>query len=501
MSIDHPTEAAPPSPAPWSAPAPRPAGRRGGGGRVVAIVGLVVVLVVAGVSVVVAGSDSWFPDRWDPQVAAIARDVEDIRGLEFDHPVPIHFLPADEFEERLGVGDDLDDESLEEFDDSAAVLRALGLLAGDADLQDAVDTSATSGTLAYYDPDEEEIVVRGEDLDVAHRVTVAHELTHALQDQHFDLAALEEQVDESSTGDSSAFSALVEGDATRVEDEYLASLSADSQDTYDHLMGLEGDRFEEETADVPEVVELIMSAPYVFGPSTIRVLVAEGGNEAVDDAFRGPPLSQRMFVQPGVLEAVEVPQPDLPEGATDPGDPTTLGSFDAYLLLAPHMDPKAALEIADMIAGGASLDYDDESGRRCVIGAFAVDADAERGDVVDALEVWATALPDAEVHAGEYPTIVACDPGEDAAGPGEGALSDAAMLLSLRNELTAQTVEVGVDADDARCISARFMDNDELVAMLLDADPDAALTEEQGELLSDAGADAAIACGAAPDLG
>ena len=44
-----------------------------------------------------------------------------------------------------------------------------------------------SGTLAYYDTKTEEIYVRGDVMDAAHRVTVADELTHVFQDQNFDL--------------------------------------------------------------------------------------------------------------------------------------------------------------------------------------------------------------------------------------------------------------------------------------------------------------------------
>ena len=56
--------------------------------------------------------------------------------------------------------------------------------------------------------------MRGTDLsdDVDVRITLVHELTHALQDQHFDLTKLDEQVETS--GQDFALTALVEGDAT-----------------------------------------------------------------------------------------------------------------------------------------------------------------------------------------------------------------------------------------------------------------------------------------------
>src|SRR2546430_4207437 len=89
------------------------------------------------------------------------------------------------------------------FRSDESVFRALGFIGGKVDLLRAYETHQTSGTLAYYDPDRQEIIVRGTALDVAHRVTVAHELTHVLQDQHFDLRALQKRATASETGDAS----------------------------------------------------------------------------------------------------------------------------------------------------------------------------------------------------------------------------------------------------------------------------------------------------------
>ena len=104
------------------------------------------------------------------------------------------------------------------------MFRALGFIDGKVDLLRAFDTSQSSGTLAYYDENERDIVVRGTTLDVAHRVTLAHELTHVLQDQHFNLTKLHLQASRSDTGDPSAFKALVEGDAVRIQQAYLKQL-------------------------------------------------------------------------------------------------------------------------------------------------------------------------------------------------------------------------------------------------------------------------------------
>ena len=113
----------------------------------------------------------------------------------------------------------------------SADLLALGLVTAPFDALAASEESDVVGTLGWYDDDREEMVVRGTDVDDTEvQLTVVHELTHALQDQHFDLPHLDERADTS--GEQAALGALIEGDATLVEHEYLWSLPQRVQDTY-----------------------------------------------------------------------------------------------------------------------------------------------------------------------------------------------------------------------------------------------------------------------------
>ena len=86
------------------------------------------------------------------------------------------------------------------------------------------------GTLAYYSPEDKKVRVRGTELDVATKVTLAHELTHALQDQYYDLTRLQNM---KTDGEATAFRALVEGDATVVENAYIDQLSSADAAAYD----------------------------------------------------------------------------------------------------------------------------------------------------------------------------------------------------------------------------------------------------------------------------
>src|SRR5699024_803279 len=108
--------------------------------------------------------------------------VEEERGHDFDEVVTVNFLDSDEYTEASTGLDDFEDEG-EPTVDGEAELRALGFVSGEFDLDEMGDALADTGTLAFYSTDTEEVYVRGTDLTPALRVTLVHELVHALQDQ------------------------------------------------------------------------------------------------------------------------------------------------------------------------------------------------------------------------------------------------------------------------------------------------------------------------------
>ena len=131
------------------------------------------------------------------------------------------FQPEEEYlDAAAGDPTTASDEEQQEMDDFVAALRALGLVEGEVDLAAAFGDLASEGTLAYYDPATEVVYVRGDELTPSVRVTVAHELTHVLQDQHFDLERLADPDYERYDG----LRAMAEGDAGRIEDAYTAEV-------------------------------------------------------------------------------------------------------------------------------------------------------------------------------------------------------------------------------------------------------------------------------------
>jgi len=448
----------------------RRAPKRRDSGRGVGVALLAALLAVAAGSVFVATSSagSWFPSRWDARVAPIAAEVARLRGLSFEHPVEIRYLAAKDFEKELG---DNGDESADEratLTREEAVFRALGLIGGKVDLHAALNTSEKSSTLAFYDPSRQEIFVRGTTLDVEHRVTVAHELTHVLQDQHFDLPKLQKRAADATTGDASALQALVEGDAVRIEDDYLAHLSSAEKKEYDRENAAEGVRVGKETAKVPDVVELFMSAPYELGPATIQVLLASGGNSAIDAALTGPTPSTSLFVAPGDLTAPRAVDPPLsPAGAVAQGEAESFGPFETYLTLAMRLDPSAALKAADVVSGGRAVTFR-TGNTTCYRVAIAPVSAETRPVLLGAVRAWAQGRAKSSVDAsGDLVGFTACDPGKAAPVPASQRFHDAVELLGLRSSLTVEVAKGDVPGDVARCIARVFLEAPGAKALVL----------------------------------
>ena len=129
------------------------------------------------------------PGQRDPR-ADLAEFVEDKgRGLEFDHPVYVDFLTADEYTEQHRGRADVTDEEREELDRYAGELRAGGRLRASSTCSPPT-TRCPTPARSRSTPRPERITVRGTEMSVGLEVTLAHELAHALQDQHFDLDRL-----------------------------------------------------------------------------------------------------------------------------------------------------------------------------------------------------------------------------------------------------------------------------------------------------------------------
>jgi hypothetical protein len=370
---------------------------------------------------------------WPAIIVPIAAFVSHDRGLAFLHPVPVHFQSPRTFDRQTAAQDQPDGAAQKaQVLLQAAEFRALGLLGGSVKLVEAQTALDTGSVLAYYDDVKKDIVIRGANLSPGTKVTLAHELTHVLQDQHFNLVKLD---DESSNADEEfAVTAIEEGDAVLTENDYAASLpvreqrGANAEENAPVAAGGTGTTSTGPTGPTGNADYLGISSevPYILGPDFVLLLYNMGGIGMTNRAFEHPPSSELDIVDPSAYllhQATRVlPPPALGRGERRIGSPGSFGAFETYMTLAGDMDATTALAAADGWGGGSMTQYRHD-GASCtrldLVGRTAPQSDA----LARAFTIWAGALRQREEVAvvtrrGETTTVSACDPGTEAtAGP------------------------------------------------------------------------------------
>ncbi len=314
--------------------------------------------------------------------------VERERGLRFRHPVDVELQTDDDFSaaiDRLrartrgtGPGPDV----------LVGLFRALGLVEGRFD-PSLLERDVDDRILGYYDTDGGRLLVRGDQPTPAIRRVLVHELTHALDDQHFrlDRRDIERRDDEAPI----AYAALVEGDALRVESRYVQSLSPDEQRQAE--LGVEPAT--RATGDVPRVFEILLTFPYVSGRSFVEAVAAAAGTPGVDAAFAAPPATTEAILHPDRYLAGDpsetVRNPDADGEVVDRG---VLGELLLRLVLQSTLDRDAAVRAAEGWRGDRYTAWSD-AGRVCVRDRMVMDTPADRAEMVAALQRWAQSRPGA----------------------------------------------------------------------------------------------------------
>src|SRR3954466_6962509 len=227
----------------------------------IVLAGLLVLLVLRGEPAEKRSAEPAVP------VSRIAARVEKLRGLRFtERPVPQTVSPAQARREGLEDLDRSYPEARRRADEE--VLKLLGLIKPDVDLRAISASVFGEGVAGYYDPRSKRLrIVSGTTPDALSEVVLAHELTHALEDQRFGLAVSEGESDDAAL----ARLALVEGTATLVMQQYLLRyIGAEKA-----LSGALASAFKT-GPDLPKFLQDQLIWPYIGGMQFAQALRAQG---------------------------------------------------------------------------------------------------------------------------------------------------------------------------------------------------------------------------------
>ena len=237
-------------------------------------------------------------------VPEIAERVERLRDLRFEE-IPRPVTVTAEQARREGL-EDLDrNYPADRMRADETVLELLGLIDEDATLRDLAGSLFGEGVAGYYDPRDGRLRVV-EDAGTGNRVleemVLAHELTHALEDQRFGLE------DSQLTDDPAlATAALHEGTATALMYAYVGERFS-AEET---LGGLLGSAFQD-TGDLPPFLQAQVVFPYTGGERFVSDLLRRAGGrwDLVDTAYEvRPPASTEQILHPQAYFDADEPLP------------------------------------------------------------------------------------------------------------------------------------------------------------------------------------------------
>ena len=285
-------------------------------------------------------------------VESTLREVSRVRGLAALRPVRTRVLPRDQLLTAVCTRMD-QDVPTHVAEGTERLLLGLGVVPLAFDYRASLLTLLGAQLAGVYDP-KDEVMLLASDLELEElRATLAHELVHALQDQHYDLGSrLEYREGEADA--QSALHALAEGDATSaMADQMLAergmtALGLSDAELYQQL------RSSMESADgteaVPRVIKQAIIAPYADGIALVHWARRRGGWAEVDRLWRRPLVSTEQLLHPDKLlvgeQPEQVPVPTADSAAMQLTYQDVMGELSVRLVFEQWMEGAAASRAA-----------------------------------------------------------------------------------------------------------------------------------------------------------
>jgi hypothetical protein len=237
----------------------------------------------------------------------ISGEMAGLRNLELLHPLDISTQNRDELRQWLVDSIEQDfPEVVQERDQRVMVV--FGLIEPGTDLGQLELDLLGEQIAGYYDPETGEMVVvssgtEGDSLSASDELTFAHEVVHALQDQHFDLLSVQGDSELISDDEYLAVGALIEGDATVGQVQYMVAHPM-------LILGLQRELDDLDTSvldNAPSFISGTLLFPYDQGATFVTALYEEGGWDLVNDAYTNVPQSTEQILHPEKYLAGEAP--------------------------------------------------------------------------------------------------------------------------------------------------------------------------------------------------
>jgi Putative metallopeptidase family (DUF6782) len=249
------------------------------------------------------------------QVDEILQQMSRITGLPIKAPVNKKVATRAEIQKLL-IHNLHTDYTPQQIHVQQATLRAFGLISRNFDLQNFLISFYTEQAAGFYDPPTKTMYIANWIQPDMQEMVLAHELTHALQDQNFNLEHYMKAVQKDDDAEA-ARQAVVEGYATAAM--FQSVLGGVPLSSIPSLNNLLGPLIRQNMTEFPVYsrapffFRLQALFPYIQGASFIEKGLRQGGWKSLSELFTSPPYATKAIFQPEVyFDHVTLPEIQLP---------------------------------------------------------------------------------------------------------------------------------------------------------------------------------------------
>ena len=284
----------------------------------------------------------------------IAQELTKISGMPLHHRVPCDFITKAKINEFL-------QKRVKEVAKPGEIraeeltLKKFGLVPADFDLAKNTVDLLTEQAAAFYDYDKKKLFITETTPSETQEPVLAHELSHALADQNYNLAKFIRQGRQSDDG-STARLAVMEGQATWLMAEYLARKNGQSLKDSPALVQMMSSTSDASGQfpvyeNAPLYLRQTLVFPYTKGMLFQNAVFQRDAQYAFAEVFQKPPLSTQQIIHPEkYFQSVKPTDPDLPDRRLPHGYKGlvagSLGELEHQILLEQYAGKAAADEIA-----------------------------------------------------------------------------------------------------------------------------------------------------------
>ncbi|MDD5748601.1 MAG: hypothetical protein PHP64_06110 [Actinomycetota bacterium] len=314
----------------------------------------------------------------------IEQRVSSLRELSIKKPV--RFIEAGENIIRaILIQEQLNEESSRETEVAQKMMVALGLFPQNKSLEETLLDTLTEQIAGSYNDEAKVITVvagkgAGSSMD---SITMAHELTHALQDEHFHLDKPPLKNDDYNSDTELAITSLVEGDATNTMYEYTQKYLSFAQlkNVAEESQAMSS----EELESAPRYVRESLLFPYGKGLEFVQAIKSRKGIKGLNACYRNPPLSSEQIMHPEkYLSGQDNPIPvNLPDISSSLGKDwkllktEILGEFDVAVWFEEFCGLLDSQEASSGWGGNAIQYYENKNKKGAVVNFFTWDSEQD----------------------------------------------------------------------------------------------------------------------------